>query len=53
LLIQASRKAEIAGIREEIAFRTKKSTREEWPILKCIALSMKIFCITNILAGSF
>jgi hypothetical protein len=28
-------------------------TKEKWPILNCIALSMKIFCITNVLAGSF
>jgi hypothetical protein len=33
----------IADIREKAAFRTKKSTKEKWPILKCIALSTKIF----------
>jgi hypothetical protein len=34
---------EIAGIREEAAFRTKIPTKGKWPILKCIALSIKIF----------
>jgi hypothetical protein len=33
---------EIAGIREEAAFRTKIPRKGEWPILKCIALSTKI-----------
>jgi hypothetical protein len=27
-------------------------TKGKWPMLKCIALSTKIFCITNVLAGS-
>jgi hypothetical protein len=35
------------------AFRTKIPTKGKWPILKCIALSRKIFfCITDVLAGS-
>jgi hypothetical protein len=29
--------------REEAAFRTKILTKGKWPILKCIALSTKIF----------
>jgi hypothetical protein len=28
-------------------------TKGEWPILKCIALSTKIFCIIDVLAGFF
>jgi hypothetical protein len=34
---------EIAGIREEAAFRTKIPTKGKWPILKCIVFSTKIF----------
>jgi hypothetical protein len=34
---------EIASIREEAAFKTKIPTKRKWPILKCIALSTKIF----------
>jgi hypothetical protein len=34
---------EIAGIRVEVAFRTKILTKGKWPILKSIALSTKIF----------
>jgi hypothetical protein len=43
LLFQASRKWKIAGIREEAAFRTKIPTKGKWLVLKCIALSTKIF----------
>jgi hypothetical protein len=28
-------------------------TKGKWPILECIALSTKLFCITNVLAGFF
>jgi hypothetical protein len=38
---------------KEAAFRTKNYDKGKWPILKYIALSTKMFCITNILAGSF
>jgi hypothetical protein len=31
----------------------KFSDKGKWPILKSIVLSTKMFCITNILAGSF
>jgi hypothetical protein len=34
---------EIAGIREEAAFRIKIPTKGKCPILKCIALSAKLF----------
>jgi hypothetical protein len=34
---------EIAGIREEAAFRTKIPTKAKWPILKYVAISTKIF----------
>jgi hypothetical protein len=45
---------EIAVIRgKEAAFRTKNPDKGKWLILKCIALSIKMFYITNILAGSF
>jgi hypothetical protein len=44
---------EIAGIGKEAAFRTKILTKGKWPILKCISLSTKIFCITDVLAGFF
>jgi hypothetical protein len=37
------RETEIAGIREEATFRTKIPTKGKWPILKCIALSIRIF----------
>jgi hypothetical protein len=40
--VPSVRKMEIAGIREEAAFRTKFD-KGKWPILKCIALSTKIF----------
>jgi hypothetical protein len=40
---------EIAGIREEAAFRTKISTKGKWPILKCIALSTIIFFASQML----
>jgi hypothetical protein len=53
IVVPSIRKTEVAGIREEAAFRTKIPTRGKWPILKCIALSTKIFCITNILVGAF
>jgi hypothetical protein len=43
IAVPSVRETEIAGIREEAAFRTKISTKEKWPILKCIALSTKIF----------
>jgi hypothetical protein len=43
IAIPSIRETEIAGIREEAAFRTKIPTKGKWPILKCIALSTKIF----------
>jgi hypothetical protein len=43
IAIPSVRDTEIAGIREEAAFRTKIPTKGKWPILKCIALSAKIF----------
>jgi hypothetical protein len=41
--VPSVRETEIAGIREEAAFRTKIPTKGKWPILKCIVLSTKIF----------
>jgi hypothetical protein len=52
IVVPSVRETEIAGIREEAAFRTKIPTKGKWPILKCIALAQKYFCITNVLAGS-
>jgi hypothetical protein len=43
IVVPSIRETEIAGIREEAAFRTKIPTKGKWPILKCIALSTKIF----------
>jgi hypothetical protein len=43
IAVPSVRDTEIAGIREEAAFRTKIPTKGKWPILKCIALSAKIF----------
>jgi hypothetical protein len=43
IAVPSVRETEIAGIREEAAFRTKIPTKGKWPILKCIALSTKIF----------
>jgi hypothetical protein len=43
IAVPSVRETEIAGIREEAAFRTKILTKGKWPILKCIALSTKIF----------
>jgi hypothetical protein len=43
IAVPSVRETEIVGIREEAAFRTKISTKGKWPILKCIALSTKIF----------
>jgi hypothetical protein len=53
IVVPSIRKTEVAGIREEVAFIRKIPTGGKCPILKCIALSTKIFCITNVLAGSF
>jgi hypothetical protein len=42
IAVSSIRKMEVAGIREEAAFRAKKIlTKGTWPILKCIALSTK------------
>jgi hypothetical protein len=43
IVVPSIRGTEIAGMREEAAFRTKILTKGKWPILKCIALSAKIF----------
>jgi hypothetical protein len=43
IVVPSVRETEIAGIREEAAFRTKIPTKGKWPILKCVALSTKIF----------
>jgi hypothetical protein len=43
IAVPSVRETEIAGIREEAAFRTNIPTKGKWPILKCIALSTKIF----------
>jgi hypothetical protein len=43
IAIPSVRETEIAGIREKAAFRTKIPIKGKWPILKCIALSTKIF----------
>jgi hypothetical protein len=51
LLFQASGRTEVASVREEAAFRTKIPIKGKWPILKCIALSIKNFYITSVLAG--
>jgi hypothetical protein len=42
----------MADIQEEASFRTKILTKGKWPIINCVALSTKIFCITDILTGS-
>jgi hypothetical protein len=53
IAVPSVKEMEIAGIREEATFRTKIPTKGKWPILKCIALSKKIFfACTNVLAGS-
>jgi hypothetical protein len=44
---------ETAGVRERSRLQSKNPDKRKWPILKCIALSMKMFCITDILAGFF
>jgi hypothetical protein len=43
IVVPSVRETEIAGIREEAAFRTKILRKGKWQILKCIALSTKIF----------
>jgi hypothetical protein len=43
IAVTSNRESEIANIWEEAAFRTKIPTMGKWPILKCIALSTKIF----------
>jgi hypothetical protein len=43
IAVPSVRETEIAGIQEEATFRTKILTKGKWPILKCIALSTKIF----------
>jgi hypothetical protein len=43
IAVPSVRDTEIADIGEEAAFRTKISTKGKWPILKCIAISAKIF----------
>jgi hypothetical protein len=43
IAVPSVRETEIAGIREESAFRTKIPTKEKWPILKCTALCTKLF----------
>jgi hypothetical protein len=43
---------EIAGIRERSRLQNKNPDKRKWPILKCIALSTKIFYITGVLAGN-
>jgi hypothetical protein len=52
IAVTSIKETEIADIWEEAAFRTKIPAKGKWPILKYIALSTKIFCITNVLAGS-
>jgi hypothetical protein len=53
IAVTSIRNTEIAGIREGPPSEQKILTKGKWLILKCIALSTKIFCITNVLAGSF
>jgi hypothetical protein len=43
IAVPSVRKAEIADVQEKAALRTKNRTKGKWPILKCIALSTKIF----------
>jgi hypothetical protein len=43
IAVPSVRDTGIAGIWEEAAFRIKIPTKGKWPILKCIALSAKIF----------
>jgi hypothetical protein len=43
IVVPSVRETDIADIRGEAAFRTKIPTKGKWPILKCIALSTKIF----------
>jgi hypothetical protein len=51
--LQASKTWKQAAFGKEAAFRKKNPDKRKWPILKCIALSTKIFYITGVLAGSF
>jgi hypothetical protein len=54
IAITSIRNTEIAGIRERSRLQKQKLLRKgKWPILKCFALSTKIFCITDVLAGFF
>jgi hypothetical protein len=54
IAITSIRNTEIAGILESSRLQKQKILKKgKWPILKCIALSTKIFCITNVLAGFF
>jgi hypothetical protein len=43
VVVPSVKETGIVGIREEAAFRKKIPTKGKWPILKCIALSTKIF----------
>jgi hypothetical protein len=53
-LITSIGNIEIAGVQERSRLQNKHpNKKEKWPILKCIALSTKLFCITDILAGFF
>jgi hypothetical protein len=53
MAITSIRNMEIVSIRERSRLQNKNPDNGKWPILKCIALSTKMFYITNILAGSF
>jgi hypothetical protein len=45
---------ETADVRERSRLQNKiNPDKGKWPILKCMALSTKIFCMTDVLAGFF
>jgi hypothetical protein len=46
--ITSIKNTEIAGVRERSRLHNKNPDKRRWPILKCIALSTKVFYITNI-----
>jgi hypothetical protein len=53
IAVRSIRNIETAGVQERSRLQNKNPDKRKWPILKCIALSTKIFYVTGILAGSF
>jgi hypothetical protein len=50
--ITSIRNTKITGIWERSHLQNKNPDKRKWLILKCIALSTKIFYITGVLAGN-